>query len=280
MSQLESKTNHYYLVQSKARSIGQSEIDFTVPAHRLNHIRSFKLKEAIVPYSWYNVNSNYNRLIIRKNGDTEDRTATIAVGRYNLSQLKAELKTQLDALAGPAQTYTITDSKTSYKLTITQDSSSFIYKGNSTINRILGFADEDSADLISHTGPYIYNLSGSNYIELYSNQLTKYDTRIRKSDGQGSDLLAVVAVSDYAFGNTIRIPFDDYIYDYHDKSEGDIDIRILDEFGNQLGGSNTLNGQNIALVLQYHTVKNNNPNVLNRHHARNFRNSGYGNIIN
>ena len=263
MSILETKTNHYYHIESSKRNDG-NEINFRVNPHRFNHVRSFSLKLFQCPYTFYPVNSNNNKIVIRKNGDTQDRTATLTPGEYSLSQFKIELKTQLDALAGPAQTYTITDNVNTHKLTITQNSSSFIYKGTqSSANKLLGFSNLDTLDLIAHTGPNVLDISGTHYIKIYSNTLTRYDSRIRNSDGTGSNLLVVIPLSNYSFGDIIQKDLD-LIYDYHPKDEADIDIELRDEDNNMLGGSDMLNGQNFHLWLQFHSYKTNHPNSYNR----------------
>lgn len=267
MSILETKTNHYYHIRSKDREFGD-EVNFQVKPHRFNHVRSFNIKEIQLPYTFYPINSNNNTIVIRKNGDTQDRTATLTPGEYNLTQFKVELKTQLDALAGPAQTYTITDSDTTHKITITQNSSSFIYKGTlSTANKLLGFADTDTPDLIAHTGVNVFDISGTHYVEVYSNQLTKYDTRVRNSAGSARNLLCIIPLSNYSFGEII-FHKPDLIFDYHPKDEGTIDIELRDEDGNILGGTNKLNGQDFTILLQFHTLSSNNPHTYNR---MNFR---------
>lgn len=273
MSILETKTNHYYHIRSKDREFGD-EVKFEVKPHRFNKVRSFKIKETQLTYSFFPINSNNNNIVIRKNGDTEDRTATLTPGEYNLSEFKTELKNKLDLLGGPAQTYTITDSTTTHKLTITQDSSTFIYKGTlSTGNKLLGFNNIDTGNLVSHTAPNIINISGTNYVEVYSNELTKYDTRVRNSENSGNNLLFIIPLSNYSFGEIILYK-PDLIFDYHPKSEGNIDIELRDEDGNILGGSNKLNGQNFTILLQFHSLSSNNPHTYNRmNYKRNLHTS-------
>lgn len=266
---IENNTNHYYQIKSKDRRLTENELDFEVQSHRLNHVRSFKIKKVIIPFTWYPINSNNNQLTIFKTGDTQDRTITISPGDYSLSDIKTTLKTELDGLGGPAQTYTITDNTITHKLTITQNSSTFIIRGSSSIRKILGLSDQDTTALIAHESPNVFNLSGTNTIEIYSNQLTKYDTRIRNSSGGGFNLLCVIPTSNFVFGNIVLFEPEDYIYDYHPKAENDIDLRILDEDGNILGGDTRLNGQEWEMFLQFHTTKSNNPNLYNRKEYRN-----------
>jgi hypothetical protein len=272
---LENHTNHYYYIRSKNKAVGETDIKFTNQPHRLNDIRSFMIKKIIIPYSFYPINSNNNTIVIRKNGDTQDRTATIIPGAYTLSELKTEIKTQMDALAGPAQTYTITDGNTNNKITIAQNSSTFIYRGSSTMNNIIGFASTDTTNIISHTGTKVYNISGTNYIDVFSNQLTKYDSRVRTGGIASTNFICSIPLSNFMNGDIILEKFDDYIFDYHPHAENIIDIELKNEFNQSLGGSTGLNGQNWQMELQFHSYSSNHPNVYNRSSNRkNINNIG------
>jgi len=260
---LDNHTNHYYYIRSKDREVGQSVTNFTVRSHQLPNIRSFMIKKAIIPYTFFPINSTNNTVIIFKNGDTQDRTATIPPGDYTLSELKNELQTQLNTLVG-TETYIVTDGSTTNKLTITQSASTFIYRGTSTMNHILGFASTDTANAISHTGVYVYNVSGTDYINVFSSQLTKFDSRIRTSGNDSSNFLFSIPLSNYSPGDVIVEAFHDYIFDYHPHAENKIDIELRDDRDQILGGTNGLNGRDYQIELQFKSYSNNNPNSLNR----------------
>lgn len=276
---MERNTHHYYHIRRDIKSPTGTTVNFSVQAHRFNNVRSFKLKRISIPYSFYPINSNNNSITIFKTGDTQDRTAVIEPGNYSLNQFKTELKNKLDALAGPASTFTITDNDTTAKLTIAS-TVSYIYRGTSTINNIIGFANTDTTNALSHTGVNVYNIAGTHYIQLRSDQLTKYDTQIRTGDGKGGNLLDIIPLGNFSFGDTINIDYDDHIFDYHPKAENDIDIELRNEFDKLLGGDTALNGQEPVFTLQFQSYNNNHPKLLSRSDPRKFRNSGYGTIIN
>lgn len=251
-------TNHYYLINSKdAITQSDSNNNLRIKAHNFNKVKSFKIKKVIIPYTFYTINSNNNQLIIFKNGDTSDRTITLDEGNYSISQLKTELKSKLDASLGVVQTYTITDNTINYKLTITQNSSTFIIRSVSSINKILGFSTIiDTPNAIAHTGINIYNLSDTNFIKIHSNQLTKFDTKVRTSGHDSSDILVTIPVSGYQFGDIIYYePKNDYLFIHHSHADNEIDILLTDSNNNQLGGINGLNGQNFLIDLQFQTHK-------------------------
>ena len=251
-------TNHYYLINSKdANTPTESKNDIIIKPHNFDRVTSFKIKKIIVPYTFYTINSNNNVLTIFKNGDTVDRSITITNGDYSLAQFITELKTKLDALAGPPQTYTITDNDVTHKLTIAQNSSTFIIRGkSSSLNRVMGFTNVDTSNAISHTASNIYNLSGTHFIKVHSNQLTKYDTKIRTSGAGGNDLLLTIPLSKYQFGDLVYYePKNDYLFDYHSHAESNIDIILRDDENKLLGGSNGLNGQNYIIDLQFQTER-------------------------
>jgi len=275
---LENNTNHYYHIKSRSKNSGEVSISFNVNPHRLNKVRSFKLKRIIVPYTFYPINSNNNIINIFKSGDSQDRQAVIPPGSYTLTQLKTTLKTILDSLAGPPSVWTITDDANTFKLTLTA-TVAYIYRGTSTANELLGFLDTDTSSGLSQTGVNIYDISGPNYIEIRSNQLTKYDTRVRTSDFS-SDLLELVPTSDYIYGQTIKYEPDDHIFDYHPKAENNIDIKLFNEKNQPLGGATGLNGRELVITLQFQTISTNHPKIYNRSDPRSYRNSGFGNVIN
>ena len=106
---MEKPVNHYYIINSDDRlPSSSSECEILVQPHHFNKVESFKIKKIIIPYTFYPINSTNNTLTIMKNGDT-NRDVTLSPGDYTITQLKAQLKILLDALAGPAQTYIITN---------------------------------------------------------------------------------------------------------------------------------------------------------------------------
>jgi hypothetical protein len=275
------KTKHYYIINSKDKTIGETDNEFSVKPHQFNKITSFDVKEIVIPHSYYNINSTNNQINIFKVGDTMNRLAFIPFGNYTVNTLASSLKTVLDALPGPSCTWTITFNTTTNKYTIASTINTTIRGGEAltSIYKIIGFPLTDTDPGQLHIGTDIVNLSYTNHIKVYSSQLTKFDTRVRTSGNDETDLLCYLPVHNTTFGQFIRWHPRDLRFDYHPKSEDRIDITFRDEQDNLLGGSNGLNGQIAYIKLQYHTNSSNDYRKFNRYDHMDI-NDGAGDYYN
>jgi hypothetical protein len=161
-------------INSRHRSTGSFD-SFELPL-KLDRPRCEKVKISLadiaLPSSQYNFDSS-NNIIPFSEGAGPTLTATITAGIYTLTELKVELKTQLEA-AG-ALTYTITDS--GGKITIAA-TGAFTLKWTSSsasASYRLGWGDNyslstnratDTGSAVSHTSTYSYNLAPANYLYL------------------------------------------------------------------------------------------------------------------
>lgn len=275
------KTKHYYIINSSHKSQVENDNEFSVKPHQFNKINSFTIKEILIPHTYYNINSTNNQINIFKAGDTLNRLATLTNGNYTVTTLAAELKSKLDALAGPPCTWTIQFNSTTAKFTFLSSVDTVIRGGSAltSIFKIIGFSLNDTASSQSHTGDNIANLSYTNHIKVYSDQLTKFDTRIRTSGNDESGLLCYIPVHGTTFGQFIRWKPRDLRFDYHPKAEERIDITLRDERDNLLGGSNGLNDQIMYIKLQYHSNSSNDHRKFNRYDSMDI-NVGGGDYYN
>lgn len=263
------KTNHFYIINSNDRLSSESDINFTCKPHRFNHTSAFGIKEVLIPHTFYNVNSNNNTLIIRKNGDTQDRNVTVTPGNYNLTNFIVALKAAMDASGGPAQTYTITSSDITAKITIAQNNSSFIIRKESSIYYLLGSSNlVDTSDSISHTMVNVYDLGYTNYVKIYSTQLTKYNTRVVSSGNDSNSLLCIVPVYNSVFGQNISWKPKALYLDYHSHSEDRIDISLFDMHNQPLGGNTGLNNKALYIKLNFLSNSLNDERLVNRYDSR------------
>lgn len=153
----------------------QSSSDFIINFQNGLKICNLDLESCYIPNVMYNVNSNNNTLIFTEAAG--DLTCTLTNGSYTITQLRTELKTQLDA-AG-LETYTITYSNITNFLTITATGVfelKFALTGN-LIYKLLGFSNLNTTSVNTHTGGNSVDLSYTNYIKLkiygiYSNVKT------------------------------------------------------------------------------------------------------------
>lgn len=276
----EAKTNHhYYLSSSDKLNEFNTPTDFVVRNPQIKQATSYRILSVNIPHTYYNINSHNNTLTIFKLGDTQDRSLTLEPGNYNITELLTALKTGMDSLGGPTQTYTLTSSDITYKITITQNSSTFAIRASSTLNEVIGFSQSsDTLQSIAHIAPRIYDLQYTKTIKINSTALTSFGTLVQSSDSRGG-LLATINVTNQ-FGENIRHKFNHLHYNYESRFERDYDITLLDDKNRLLGGDTGLNDSNMNMHLIFHTRRSNNNTHNSRTDPRSFQNSGYGDIYN
>lgn len=256
---MEDRTSNYYNIHSEDRLSGTAT-NCTVRNQNFTDSFSLRMTKAIIPFTFYNVTSNYNTLIINSSGN---KTVTLTPGQYTILSLLSSLKTLLDALA--VGVFTLTANSTTYKITIAS-TVNFAYLGTlSTINDILGFDSVDTSSAASHTGTLIYNLGGTDYIDIISRTLTNSESKTRSTNTKGGQLFARIPTSQYSFGQTIFYqPFHQHQWTFRMNLQEDIDLQLQDSNGNILD----LNGREWEMTLKFHTNKSNNPGNDSRAHLR------------
>ena len=96
-------------VNSRDRNIGQ---DYNPNSFRwsfrrpLKDVLSIELVNGSIPAALYNVNTGWNKFTFGETGN-QTWTVTLTPGQYTPTQLCAELQTQLNALVGNINTYTV-----------------------------------------------------------------------------------------------------------------------------------------------------------------------------
>lgn len=249
------QTNHYYFISSYDKQQGQTDNNFSVRPHRYNDTKGIELKNMLIPYTFYNINSTNNTLTIFKAGDSQERNIILTPGNYNITDFLIELKTKLDASLGPPQTYICTYNNNTYKITITQNSSAFvIFASPSTIKHIMGLGNTDTVLAITHTMPNVFDLSYTNIVKVFSRALTKFDSKFSSSNISDSNILTVIPIHNSSFGENIEYQFRTYYIDTHSMDEENIDITLKDKYGNLLGGDTGLNNKTCYLKLKFTTI--------------------------
>lgn len=161
-------TSFFLFLNSKDVSIGTSsnfQVDFEQSGINFSDAEiAIGVDYVIFPNLIYPIRSGRNQLVINEGGG--NLTATIAEGNYDITTFPTALKTALDA-AG-ADTYTVTISSSTYKITISS-TGTFSMKFSSTSTsgdmwKILGFAyNTDTSTTASHTGTMPIRLDGDEY---------------------------------------------------------------------------------------------------------------------
>jgi len=111
-----------------------------------DEVLTVQIINAVIPNSWDNLSAliGNNKLRYAETGDTSIKTLTIPNGNYNIDELMAEVKTQLDNNSTNSCTYTLTYSEISNRVTITHNKKStvettFNFLSTDTVRRFLGF---------------------------------------------------------------------------------------------------------------------------------------------
>ena len=119
-------------------------------------IKGFKVLSYNIPNAWYPVNSRNNTIRFVESGVGTDKNATLTPGNYTVTQLLAEVKTQLEASNDSAITYTVTANANTEKVTITPSAGNLTLKFNenplTNAADLLGFDYANTGAASTHTG--------------------------------------------------------------------------------------------------------------------------------
>ena len=136
---LNSKTATQYLDDNVADSI------FTIPNIEIDILKEdvyVAVRNAVIPYSWYVVNSTNNKLDMTIDGTLY--SISIPLGNYNVNTLLTQLKSLIDALQiqhSISGNFTITYLAKLNKFYFVHTTKSFSFRSTSTCLELLGFKD-------------------------------------------------------------------------------------------------------------------------------------------
>lgn len=258
---MEDRTSNYYIIQSADRLTGSAE-NCTVRNQNFSDSFSYRFTKAIIPFTFYNITSFNNVLVITFGVGSS--TITIPIGQYSINLLLANIQTQLNAIG--TGVFTVSYNPTSFLVSIVNDTTNFSYLGlSSTINDVIGFQALNTGFSMTQIGSYIFNLSGTDWIDIVSTTLTNSESKTRYSSYGGANVLARIPTSQYSFGQTIFYqPFHEHQWTSRMNLQENIDLRLIDDYGNELN----LNGRDWSIVLKYHTHKSNNSGNDSRTYKR------------
>jgi hypothetical protein len=158
-------------LDSKHRTTGTTT-DFSVTlASSINKVLEAEIIGAEIPYTFYGITANNNRLVWTGNG--AEYTCTVAPGNYTVNQFVAALQTAMNAQqAGWAITY----SSRTYKLTFDHAQTFTIDMtngaGTTTMKGVIGLAAQTAAGTTA-TLTNAVNVSGPRYLLIKSRALTR-----------------------------------------------------------------------------------------------------------
>lgn len=207
MSTRDGETTKNYLlfeINSADRTVGENSgtaNNFTVALPGKYSLSKYRIVNAQIKHTWYNINSSNNKIDFTEDGGAEINI-TIPPGNYSTTSLATAIRTAMDA-AG-AKTYTVSLSSTNYKTTIAIDTGggTFDLLWNTgantaeTIGSILGFiVTADSTASASYTSPNVFNLTGADKIYIKTNTFTtKYNGVSHTNDPTDNALGTLAAI--------------------------------------------------------------------------------------
>jgi hypothetical protein len=206
----------------------------------LNNILSIRCAALNLPNTFYNISAalSTNTFTVTDTGGTV--TITLSDGFYTATSLYAALKTALDADGTLNGTYTLSQSTTTFKTTISCNVN-FSISTATNLSRLLGYSSTTATGL-SAVSENIPNLTiGPIYLELVNMNLrTNFDTQVRNT-------LSIV-FPDQDFGALLSLPVDDpsFVAFTQKQSIDRIQLQLVNEDGILLNN----NGVDYSVVLE------------------------------
>jgi hypothetical protein len=242
---------------------GTSDVLFHLPPIevRKDEKAYVNVKQAVIPFSFYNVNETNNLLnfsIETSHQSFNTYSISIPFGNYNINQLISYLNSQFLLLPANDKHFTITYSVQTNKLTLKHLHHNFQLLSSSTCFELLGFKENETQYGSLLTGT-IYNLTSVFGINLFvvrqiyiaSNNFIL--NNINASNPNDSNILASVSVT----GNPNSIIHYENTTSrhliHHLNNVTNLQIKLLDQDGDSLN----LNGVNWSITLELIIVKNN-----------------------
>ena len=226
---LNSKYANSHLNNTYKFSLNTLEIDE-------GHYIYLSIVHVSIPYSFYNVHENNNRLEYICNN--LGYVINIPVSNYNINQL-------ISYLSSAMPSFTITYSSKTNKITFKHSTHDFIILSSSTCYRILGFNENKSyiSELFTLVSENCINLMTINSIFLLSNLLTY---NISSSIPNSQNILCQVPVNNGPNSLIHYYNKNGFRTNLFLKYINDISLRLVDEYNNDIN----LNGLHFRVTLQ------------------------------
>ncbi len=211
-------------------------------------VYSIELESCSIPIEFWAFRSGKNEFRITDSGGS-DITVTITPGNYTSTTILTELKTRLEVAS--IDTYTITHSDSTNKITIVSSNAAFVIEGATTTNScldLIGWPNLDTTAAASKTGPNVIRLYDQQYLYLKSNELASNSYKRPLINGIEKAIFAKIPI-DQTYGSVVSWKstlFGGVRLKYMGgKDLGDIDIQLLYEDESEVD----LNGASISLTL-------------------------------
>lgn len=136
----------------------------------IQNIAKMKILEAEIPFSYYVVNTDNNRIVLTETGSS---TAVIPVGNYTVTDLATALGAALTAasLALGSRTYTVTYSTITGRFTISSSGTFTLSVSSLLLQSVLGLQATNPSSGSTLVAPHVAMVTGPNYVYANSDSL-------------------------------------------------------------------------------------------------------------
>ena len=198
------------------------------------------------------INSTNNVLKVVSGSTFLGYTLTLTNGNYNLNTLITEINSKF-ALVGFPSNPTITQNKSTGRLTFAFSSNNTILASQSTIRDVLGLGTSDLTGS-SITCPYPFNLLGIKLLNIASNALSV--NSVNSATGSNSSILATIP-NDQPFFNQISFVNQNDIQKFELTVDyvNSIDVQIYDENGYFIDFNNTNWTMTIIMTIERYDLE-------------------------
>ena len=229
-----------------ANSNSRYNIRLNTNDNDLSQVKRVELKSAVIPNTYYNINSFNNTFEFVNATNSPTTTYTVPVGQYTITTLIAELESQVTGL-------TITQSALTQKLTFTMAAGTYTLDSDVTVNtiaRALGIITTQSGVSGATTVTGHPDLTGLTNIYLSSDKLASGGNSMVGVSESYKPVFCTIPI-DVDFGvNQVHEEFSsdtmDYVQFSAHRSIANVDIQLLDSDLNEVD----LNGVDWEVILR------------------------------
>ena len=242
---IDSKDRENYITTSS----NNFRVDLANPIN--GRVVAYGLKSAVIPKTNYNIPAVRNTFTF--NNSISTSTITITPGNYTMTELLAEITTQLNALG--FDTYTVTYNSISGKVTFQSTLAAFTLNptldtSQGSILYKLGFVPGIAYTGGTVTSPNVADISGIKSAYIKIKQLTQYMKNTTNS------VLNFKVDLTCPFGSIVFFADEGRYHQYFNSNKdnlgsmGFFDVTLVDEYGTLLD----LNGRDWSFVIQFITT--------------------------
>lgn len=220
------------------------DCNFSLPMIELpsQHYIYISVQNAVIPYTFYNINSANNQLSYTVTGYLQ-QTLIIPPGNYNALQLGQVLTSNMTG-------FTVTYNSINNRYTIVNSTSDFTINTASTALALLGLQKQTSIASVNKSIVSIYNicLLSKQCVCVQSNLLTGNINNTSKSEG---NILVSIPVVGQPYGLITYFNYNNIRANLYTNTISLINIRLCDQRNTLLD----VNGVDWSMTLQIDVVK-------------------------